>query len=120
MATHAAGEEPMATHDDAMLLVQILRWSEESGANTAMLQILRDHRRGGDPPSADDLDVMKVLVLHETIGTFVKQGLLDADLVDDLLAVDWVWQVLGAGALAQREELGEPRLWENFEALAGH
>ena len=108
----------MATHEDAMLVMEIMRWAQETGATDTTHRLMREHRLGGDPPSTDDPDVVQVLVLHETVGTFVKQGVLDAGLVHDLMAVDWVWSVVGPGAIAMREEMGEPRLWENFEALA--
>jgi hypothetical protein len=109
----------MATHDDAMLMMQILRWGEESGATEAAHRMMLEHP-GGEPTDKDasDPDVFRMLMLGETMGTFTKQGLLDPGLVHDLWAVDWTWQVVGAAAKAQREQVGEPRLWENFEALA--
>ena len=108
----------MAGHKDAMLMMQILQWGEASGATDVTMRLLQEARGGAPPRSADDPDVVKCLILHETIGTFCKQGVLDRGLVDDLLAIGMVWSVVGPAALAQREQMGVPELWENFEALA--
>jgi hypothetical protein len=56
--------------------------------------------------------------MGETVGTFVKQNLLSSELVHDLLWVDGLWARVGPAALQAREHAGEPRLYENFEALA--
>ena len=109
----------MATHDDAMLMMQILRWGEESGATQAEHRLMLEHPDGSpSDKGAEDPDIFRMLLFGETIGTFTKQGVLDPGLVHDLWAVGRTWQVVGAAAKAQREQTGEPRLWENFEALA--
>jgi hypothetical protein len=73
-----------------------------------------------DPDSAsiDEPAVRKTLSWGETVGTLVKQGLLNRDLVHDLWWVKGVWARVGPSALRQREKFGEPRLFENLEALA--
>jgi hypothetical protein len=110
----------MATHDDAMLMMQILRWGEESGAIEAAHRLMLANPTGeASDKGTDDPDIFRMLMFGETIGTFTKQGLLDPGLVHDLWAANWSWRVVGAAARAQREQVGEPRLWENFEALAG-
>jgi len=109
----------MATHDDAMLMMEILRWGQESGATDAAHRLMLENPSGPTDRTAEDPDVFKILMLGETMGTFTQQGVLDAGLVHDLWAVGWTWSVVGPAALAQREQVGEPRLWENFEALAG-
>jgi hypothetical protein len=48
----------------------------------------------------------------------VKHGLLDRDLVVDMWAVASVWKRLESAIRRERERTGEPRLYENFEALA--
>ena len=57
-------------------------------------------------------------MLNETIGTFVKQGLLDGGLVYDLFWIKGGWQCCRAIALYDREKSGVPALYENFETLA--
>jgi hypothetical protein len=58
------------------------------------------------------------LFFGETVGTFVKQGVLDRGLVEDLWWIEGMWSRVGPAAQRQRQRLGEPRLFENFESLA--
>ena len=91
--------------------------------------LLRMHRKDGGltyevyeatyPAGSDDsVAIMNVLAWNETIGTLVKQGLLDRGLVLDWLWVAGAWEQCRFIALAGREETGVPQMWENFEALA--
>lgn len=68
--------------------------------------------------NANDPDIRKALNFGETIGTFVKQKVLDRDLVLDLFAVQSSWRRVGPAALRERQRLNEPQLHENFEALS--
>lgn len=71
------------------------------------------HPRGSESRSA----IMSVMAWYETIGTLVKQGLLNRDLVYDWLWVSGTWDRAKAIALGERAET-IPQMWENFEALA--
>lgn len=106
----------MATHEDAVLMVQLWRWSTEMGGDEAAEVVLADDF---DPEAASSRDpaVSKLLNIGESVGTLVKHGLLDRDLVDDAWAVQLVWSRIGPAARRERERLNEPRLFENFEAL---
>ncbi|HVV77234.1 MAG TPA: hypothetical protein VHC43_14480 [Mycobacteriales bacterium] len=106
-----------ATREDATLMVQLMQLGAQTGFQEAMSHIMRDEF---DPQQAglDDSSVQTVLGLGETIGTFVKQGVLDGGLVHDLLWIEGMWAKVGPAALKAREALGEKRLYENFEALA--
>jgi hypothetical protein len=106
-----------ATHEDAVLVVQIVRWGTEMQLDEAVAELFAD---GFDPESAsmDNPAVRKALTFGETVGTLVKQGLLNRDLVYDLWWVQGIWGRVGPAALRQREKFGEPRLFENIEALA--
>jgi hypothetical protein len=107
----------MATREDATLIVQIMQWAAMTGIDDALATIFDD---SFDPEKAKASDpaVRKVLNMGETIGTFVKQGLLDRDLVFDLWAMQYSWKRVGPAALRLRERIGEPRMYENYEALA--
>ena len=107
----------MATHEDAALVVQILQWGAQMGVEEALSTIYSDDF---DPEAAQagDPAVRKVLYFGETIGTFVKQNVLDRDLVQDLWAIEMSWKRVAPAALRLREHAGEPRLYENYEALA--
>ena len=59
-----------------------------------------------------------MLTWHETIGTLVKNHLLDRDLVYDWLWVVGAWERVGPAALKARELAGVPELFANFEELA--
>ena len=79
-------------------------------------------RTSGRPEAgaADALDqeVQTTLVWHETIGTLVKNELLDRELVYDWLWVAGSWERVGPAARAAREKAGVPELFANFEELA--
>lgn len=70
-----------------------------------------------DTATANDDAVRKVLCFNETIGTLVKNDLLDRNLVLDWLWVAGAWDRVGPAALKARER-SDPALCENFEALA--
>jgi hypothetical protein len=106
------------TRDDALLMVQLARWGTELGVQDALARILSDDF---DPHAADmlvDESVRTLLVFGESIATLTKHGLLSEELVQDWLWVAGIWARVGPAALRQREKFGEPRLYENFEALA--
>lgn len=106
-----------ATYDDAALVVQLVRWETEMGLPESVSAIISDSY---DPESAaaDDPHVRSVLHFGETVGTLVKHGVLDKGLVLDLWWIEGLWSRVGPPARRGRERAGEPRLFENFEALA--
>jgi hypothetical protein len=106
-----------ADHKDAMLLVELAKWGSMSGIDDAAAAIWADDF---DPESADAQDdaVRKVLMFNETVGTLVKNDLLDRDLVYDWLWVEGAWNRVGPAAKRAREKAGVAQLYENFEALA--
>ena len=105
------------TREDAQLMMQILQWGNTLGLKEAFPSLLAD---GFDPETADPMDdaVGTVLTFVETIGAFVKLDLLSRELVDEVLWVKGIWERVGPAALKAREQAGEPRIYENFEALA--
>lgn len=106
----------MATQADATLLVQLLRWGNEMGLEPAMRAIFAPDFDAETVPM-DNPDVVKVLNFAETVATFVKQGVLDRELVTDLIWIEGIWSRVASHALAAREGSNEPRLYENVEAL---
>jgi hypothetical protein len=115
-----------ATQADAQLLVAL-------NAGPMALRIMDGHEllMGYDqPPSWKQFDkvhkpgspgrlaVQAVLYYYETIGTFVKQGLLDRGLVYDLLWVKGIWKLCEPIALEYRRRSGEAEMYANFERLA--
>lgn len=105
-----------ATHEDAMLLVQLLRWGNEMGLESSLRAIFAEDF---DPETAplDDPNVATVLSFGETAGAFVKHGVLDQGLLQDVLWIDGVWRQVAPHARRARELEHEPTLYENFEAM---
>ena len=103
--------------DDAVLLVELAKWGSMIGLPEASRTIFADDF---DAESAEALDphVQTVLVFHETVGTLVKNNLMDRELVLDWLWVSGAWDRVASAALEARAAAGVPQLWENFEALA--
>jgi hypothetical protein len=107
----------VATYDDANLVVQLMRWDAESGVDDALAVLFREDF---DPVTAakDDANVRKVLTFGETVGALVRHQVLDANLIGDVYWWEGIWGRVSHHALSAREAAGEPRLYENFEALA--
>ena len=105
------------SREDATLIVELAKWGSMIGLPEASRTIFSDDF---DRDSADALDpqVQTVLIFHETVGTLVKNDVLDRDLVLDWLWVSGAWDRVSAAALDARAQAGAPELWENFEALA--
>jgi hypothetical protein len=57
-------------------------------------------------------------MFFETVGTLVKNGLLNRQLVYDWLWVAGSWAKVEPIALRAREKAGVAALYENYEALA--
>jgi len=105
------------TREDATLIVELAKWGAMIGLPEASRKIYADDF---DAERADALDaeVETVLTWHETVGTLVKNHLLDRDLVYDWLWVVGSWDRVRPAALAAREKAGVPELFKNFEELA--
>jgi len=105
------------THNDAVLVVELAKLASMSGVPEAVRAVFADDF---DPNAAETTDphVQTVLGFNETVGTLVKNGLLDRDLVLDWLWVAGPWERVGPAAKRAREKAGVPNLYENFEALA--
>jgi hypothetical protein len=106
------------THEDAQLMIQLAQWGTALGIQEAMPAVFAEDF---DPESADAMEnpaVRTLLMFGESIGTLTKRDLLSAELVHDWLWVHGIWSRVGPAALRARDKFGEPRLYENFEALA--
>ena len=113
------------TQEDARLILQLSQLSQNEShhrGTTILWQtdepmtyeaFKAEYPRGSQGMS----DVMSVASWYETIGTLVKNGLLDRGLVHDWLWVGGIWNRCAAILLGQRAET-VPEMWENFEALA--
>jgi hypothetical protein len=105
------------TREDAQLMLELAKWGAMIDQGAASRKIFSDDF-DADAASALDPEVQTTLIWHETIGTLVKNHLLDRDLVYDWLWVAGAWNRVGPAALRAREATGVPQMFENFEALA--
>jgi hypothetical protein len=105
------------THQDASLIVELAQWGAMNGLADAAGKVFSDDF---DPDTAElsDPAVRIVLGFNETVGTLVKNDLLNRELVYDWLWVAGSWERVGPAALRARESAGVAVLYENFEALA--
>jgi hypothetical protein len=106
------------TREDAQIMIQLAQLGTALGVQDAMPELFSDEF---DPHTADALDneaVRTILMFGETIATLTNRDLLSAELITDWLWVEGLWSRVGPAALSMRERFGEPRLYENFEALA--
>jgi hypothetical protein len=106
------------TREDATLMVQIAQWGTALGMQDALPAIFADDFDAEAADAMNDRPVRILLLLGESIATLTKRELLSAELVDDWLWLEGIWSRVGPAALRAREKFGEPRLYENFEALA--
>ena len=106
------------TRDDAQLMIQIAQWGTSLGIQDAMPRIFADDFDPDTAEAMSDQAVRTMLTFGETIATLTKNDLLRVELVRDWLWVEGIWSRVGPAALKQRDKFGEPRLYENFEALA--
>ena len=111
---------------DAQLIVQMQAADAVSGADRGYAVLARfdapptlGQLRKKCPVDTDEYRyVMRFIAACETMATFVKHDLLSEDLVNDLYAVRPVWTLAEKVCKGIRRESGEPRMYENFEALA--
>lgn len=104
------------TQEDGKMLIELAQLGQSYGLMDMMPAIFGEDF---DPETADVMDkpVRMMLGYGELLGTLVKHDLISAELVHDYLWLGGIWARVGPAAKRQREKLGEPRLYENFEAL---
>jgi hypothetical protein len=113
------------TREDAQLVVQLATLFAQSGARAATSWIwsdefVSDHEefKAKYPPGSEGFDRITMAAgFYETIGTLWKHQLINQELLFDWLAMEPIWNRMKPVLLGMREEMGEPRLWENFEAM---
>lgn len=114
------------TYQDARLILQLMQLHTASGLSEALNwlwsdQFIPDHAefiKKYPLGSKENIAASKICGYFETIGTLWKHGLINEDLLFDWLAVEMVWDRIKGFALGVRQIANEPRLHENFEAMA--
>jgi Domain of unknown function (DUF4760) len=117
---------PEPTQDDAQLIVQLATlWTQLDGIRAsgwiwsdAFVADPDEYKQKYPSGTTEHGYVSTTAGWFETVGTLVKNGLLNEALVLDWVSVEPIWKRLEPLLLAERDEHDEPRLYENFEALA--
>ena len=115
-----------ATHEDAVLVVQLAQlYAQLGGAKAAgfvwsddLPSSWDDFKKKHPPGSEEMAHIQNLAGFNETVATLWKHGLINEELLTDWLAIRATWERLRPILVGMREDAGEPRLWENFEALA--
>ena len=68
--------------------------------------------------STEERNLYRALGHFETIGTLHRNNLINEDLLFDWLAVDHLFARVKGFVLGVRKEIGQPRMFENFEYMA--
>ena len=68
--------------------------------------------------STEERNLYRALGHFETIGTLYRNNLINEDLLFDWLAVDHLFARVKGFVLGVRKEIGQPRMFENFEYMA--
>ena len=114
------------TYQDANILLKLMKLSTMAGLSAATNwmwsdQFILDYEdfiKKYPVGSEEYGKVSKICGHYETIGTLWKHKLINEELLFDWLAVDLVWNRVKGIALGVRQESGESRIFENFEAMA--
>jgi hypothetical protein len=114
------------TREDAQLVVQLGMLFAQSGAREGAAWIWSDgfvsdydEFKAKYPPGSTEFGhVMAAAGFYETIGTLWKHKLISEELLFDWLTTEPIWNRMRPILLGFREGMGEPRLFENFEAMA--
>jgi hypothetical protein len=114
------------TRDDALLILRAQQQAAMSKTPSAFAfaarkdfngdykKFIKDH----PPGSAMYTKATKIAIYYEGLGTMWKHGLINEDLLFDWFYVHGAWDRMKGFVLGGREAAGEPRLGENFEAMA--
>ncbi len=117
---------PKSSFAEATLLLQIAQWGATAGYGAARSWVGSDEHitdydafRAKYPNGSEGArHVALVCSYFETLGALWKHGMINENLIFDWTAVALTWDRVGSWALGTRQRVGQPRLFENFEALA--
>ena len=114
------------TYQDATLMLQLAQLGAAQGLWEAWVwlrsdEFVPDYAEFVEkyPRGSEEYGKVRTIgVWFETLGTLYKHGLFNEELLFDWLGVALVWDRMKGFVLGVREEMGEPRIYENFEAMA--
>jgi hypothetical protein len=103
--------------NDGLLMVELAQWGSAMELDAAQAVLFAEDF-DPDSASAADEPVRKVLLWGETVATMVKHDLFPEALVLDWIWIEGLWSRVAPAVSRARAQHGEPRLYENLEALA--
>ncbi len=103
--------------NDGLLMVQLAQWGSALDLDAAQAVVF-DEDYDPESASASDEPVRKILLWGETVATMVKHDLFPEALLLDWIWIEGLWSRVRPAVIRAREQFGEHRLYENFEALA--
>jgi hypothetical protein len=114
------------TYKDAEMMLKMVEWMWSSGIPEINNWIWSEEFEPNftkfvkkNPPGSEGfLKAIKICNVYETIGTFYKHGLVNRELLFDLLTVSSLWDRVEGFAIGVREDAGLSVLFENFERMA--
>ncbi len=114
------------TYEDANVMLQLSRWAAQVGLEDASTFIWSDNfeedyeafKKKYPWGSQEQMYATRVCTVFETMAALWVNGLLNQKLISDWSAVDMVWDRIKNYALGVREQTGNPKIYEHFEALA--
>ncbi len=114
------------TYEDAHIMLQLARWGAESGINKAYRFVWGDKYineyeefiKKYPSGSKEFAYVIQVCGWNESLAALWVNGLLNEKLIDDWVLVSVLWERIKGFALGRREDVGDARIYEHFEALA--
>ena len=114
------------TYEDANLMLQLIRWGTEAGLNDAMSFLWSDdfeedyEKFQQKYPWGTQEQKYANLVCgwNESLAALWVNGLMNEKLISDWIAVTMVWNRIKNYAIGFREQSGNPKIYEHFEALA--
>lgn len=113
------------TYEDANVVLQLARWWSEAGYLDATSFLWSDEyeedfeafQKKYPWGTQEQKYATLICSWNETLAALWVNGLLNEKLISDWIAVDMVWARIKNYALGIREQSGNPRMYEHFEAL---
>ena len=114
------------THEDAMIMLQLARWGAEANMNKAnrflwsddYIEDYQEFIKKYPQGSKENGYVGQICGWHESVAALWVNGLFSEKLISDWLLFSGTWERVKGFALGLREEIGDDRVLEHFEALA--
>ena len=114
------------TYEDANIMLQLARWGAELGNNKAtrfiwgdkFIQEYDEFIKKYPMGSKEFSYVSQVCGWYESLAALWVNDLLNEKLIDDWVLVSSIWERVKGFAFGLREQIGDVRIFEHFEALA--